>query len=200
MSLKALRAEIQGKTSIDLGPDEELIEIRSGIKVPYSHNFPMFTLNNFLAQSIGMWLWKYALCPMFEERVRADDLRKTITLCYPKRRLNNRLLGQIINCMRLETARIQYSDFGRAYGWKWNGKEDLATSMWLFTKTWIYDMAVVEWNNTTAVAPGDESRQAIEEELITLDFHAIVQAYYYDRLKCYQDWEIAKYGDSLKKR
>lgn len=192
MSLANLRAEIGFTTGVDQGPARDNIEIRPGAHVPYTHSLPMFARNNFLAQSIGMWLWKFALCPMYEDKVIADDLRMTITLCYPNRRLNNRLLGQIINCMRIETARIQIANFSRAYGWKWNGKEDLAMSMWLFTKTWIFDKNIIEWNNNTAVAPGNESRSAIEDELIALDFHGIVKAYYYDRCQNYYDWKQAQ--------
>jgi len=189
MSLKNLHAEIQTSLGIKHGPEEEYIQIRPGISILYTHNQTMFALNNFLAQSIGMWLWKYALCPMFEERVRSNELRKTIALCYPNAKLNTRLLGQIINAMQSKSIRIQYGDFSRAYGWKWNGKEDLATSMWLFTKTWIYTPDVVEWNNATGVAPGNGSRSAIEQELMELDFMGVVQAYYTDRQIAYYNWK-----------
>ena len=189
MSLKNLRAEIHSSLGVELGPEEEYIEIRPGVSILYKHGQTMFALNNFFTQSIGMWLWKYSLCPMFEDRVRSDDLRKTIALCYPNKRLSSRLLGQIINSMQIKSRRIQYGDFSRAYGWKWNGKEDLATSMWLFTKTWIYQDSTIKWNRDTAVAPGDESRSAIEEELINLDFMGVMQAYYIDRQSAYSDWK-----------
>ncbi len=188
MSLKNLRAEIRSTLGIEHCSEEEKIEIRPGVFVYYNPTPPMFAMNNFYTQSIGMWLWKYALCPKFEEKVKADDFRKTITLCYPGNRLNTRVLGQIINSMRSKTARIQYGDFGRAYGWKWNGKEDLATSMWLLAKTWMYHDSVIKWNHDTAVAPGDGSRSAIEEELMTLDFAMVVDAYYVQRKRSYREW------------
>jgi len=172
-------------------PEEEEIEIRPGVKVIYLNTNPMFALTNFLNQSIGMWLWKYALCPYFEERIKTIDLVRTISLCYPKGKINSKSLGKIINCTRLKSAKIQYGTFDRAYGWKWNGKEDLATSMWLFTKTWIYTTEVVLWNNNTAVAPGNESRQDIEEELMALDFHRVVDAYYTQRLQTYKEFMIS---------
>ncbi len=189
MSLDNLRAEIQSNLGIEHSPEEDKIEIRPGIYAFYHHTPPKFTMHNFVVQSIGMWLWKYALCPMFEERVRADDLRKTISLCYPDNRIHTRQLGQIINCMRSRSARIQYGDFGRAYGWKWDGKEDLAMSMWLFTKTWIYNKSTIQWNNDTNVAPGNESRKAIEEELMELDFMGVVKAYCMDRQTAYHEME-----------
>ncbi len=195
MSLKNLRTEIRSKLGIKQSPEGEAIEIRPGVAVSYYTGPTMFALDNFLVQSIGMWLWKYALCPDFEERVRSENLRKTIVLCYPNSRISNRLLGQIINSRRNNTARIQYGDFSRAYGWKWDGREDLATSMWLFARTWIYEADVVEWNNNTAVAPGDESRSAIEEELTALEFPAIVDAYYFQRRSAYIDFKKAYLTD-----
>lgn len=191
MLLDDLRAEIRSTLGIEHSPEEERIEIRPGVFAFYNPISPMFALDNFLAQSIGMWLWKYALHPKFEERIKSDNLRKTIALCYRNNIVNTRILGQVINGMRSRSARIQYGDFGRAYGWKWNGKEDLATSMWFFAKTWVYHDSTIKWNHDTAIAPGDGSRQAIEEELMELDFIGVVQAYFYDRNSAYLNWKEA---------
>ena len=186
----SFRHRMQAEAGLKPSAEEIEIEIRPGRKIIYLTSAPHIHLTNFLFQTIGMWLWKWSFDKDFEDRIPSDDLRNHIAFAFPPRMINPVMIGKAINCMRTKKARMQYGDFARPYGYKWDGPEDLATSMWLLAKTWIYETDVWKWNHNTSVAPGDGSRSAIEEELKEFDhYSSVVDAYYSQRRNAYYEWK-----------
>ncbi len=190
----AFRRILREEAGLKPSENEIKIEIRPGIEILYQTSAPYIHLNNFLFQTIGMWLWKWSLSKEFETRIIGEELRENIACSFPPRMINKITIGRVINCMRTKTSKIQFGSFDRPYGYKWNGPEDLTTSMWLLTKTWIYEQDVTLWNNGTPCAPGDGSRSAIEEELNALNYSSVVDAYYSQRRNTWFEWStLLKY-------